>query len=239
MCSSSGGGILSEARLSIVPPGGDAAPAPDAPSAHLRICSRTAPMRSRRRAPRFCRSRVLLEDQIPRELRKEGEDGPSAESNLCADIRRFAELGLKVNISELDARTLLLPGTRDSRWQAQRLACQQIAGACVVEPGCEAVTFWGFTDIRFRGHPGRRARRRSAARARTAGATRCVRAHPGERPGGAEVVLRAYLSGRRLRDRHVSAAAPTCAPATGGASSARATRGPGRQRAVCSALRAL
>ncbi|WP_437578886.1 endo-1,4-beta-xylanase [Sorangium sp. So ce887] len=69
-----------------------------------------------------------------------------AESNLRANIRRFADLGLKVNISELDARTLLMPGTRDSRWQAQRLAFQQIVGACVVEPGCEAVTFWGFTD---------------------------------------------------------------------------------------------
>jgi endo-1,4-beta-xylanase len=43
-----------------------------------------------------------------------------AESNLRANIRRFADLGLKVNISELDARPLLLPGTRDSRWQAQR-----------------------------------------------------------------------------------------------------------------------
>ncbi|WP_437913926.1 endo-1,4-beta-xylanase [Sorangium sp. So ce302] len=69
-----------------------------------------------------------------------------AESNLRANIRRFADLGLKVNISELDARTLLLPGTRDSRWQAQRVAFQQIVGACVAEPACEAVTFWGFTD---------------------------------------------------------------------------------------------
>ena len=70
-----------------------------------------------------------------------------ADTDLRANIRRFAELGLRVNISELDARTLLMPGSRDSRWQAQRLAFQQVVGACVVEPGCEAITLWGFTDL--------------------------------------------------------------------------------------------
>jgi GH35 family endo-1,4-beta-xylanase len=76
-----------------------------------------------------------------------------AESDLRANIRRFADLGkefglsgLKVNISELDARTILVPGTQDARWQAERIAFQQVVGSCVAEPGCEAVTFWGFTD---------------------------------------------------------------------------------------------
>jgi len=70
-----------------------------------------------------------------------------SDTDLRANIRRFAELGLRVNISELDARTLMMPGSQDSRWQAQRLAYQQVVGACVVEPGCEAVTLWGFTDL--------------------------------------------------------------------------------------------
>lgn len=69
-----------------------------------------------------------------------------AESDLRANIRRFAELGLRVNISEADVRTLLMPGDQASRWQAQRVAFQQIVGACVVEPGCEGVTLWGFSD---------------------------------------------------------------------------------------------
>lgn len=69
-----------------------------------------------------------------------------AESNLRANIRRFAELGLRVNISELDARTLLLPGEREGRWEAQRLAFQQVVGVCATEPGCEGVTLWGFAD---------------------------------------------------------------------------------------------
>ncbi|WP_441290057.1 endo-1,4-beta-xylanase [Sorangium sp. KYC3313] len=72
-----------------------------------------------------------------------------AESDLHANIRRFADLGLKVDISELDARPLLLPGTRDSRWQAQRVAFQpQIAGACVAEPGCESPGAQGAPDPR-------------------------------------------------------------------------------------------
>lgn len=69
---------------------------------------------------------------------------PSA-LDLRENIRRFSALGLIVNISEVDARTVLMPGDRELRWHTQRLAFQQITGACVVE-GCESVTFWGFTD---------------------------------------------------------------------------------------------
>lgn len=69
-----------------------------------------------------------------------------SESDLRANIRRFADLGLKVNISEIDARTKLVPGDQAFRWHAQRIAFQQLVGACTVEPGCEAITFWGFSD---------------------------------------------------------------------------------------------
>lgn len=67
-------------------------------------------------------------------------------TDLQANLRRFAELGLSVNISELDARTVLMPGDREERWLAQRIAFQQVVSACVGEPACEAVTLWGFTD---------------------------------------------------------------------------------------------
>lgn len=69
-----------------------------------------------------------------------------SETDLRANIRRFADLGLVVNISEVDARTRAVPGNEASRWQAERVAFQQIVGACAVEPGCEAITFWGVTD---------------------------------------------------------------------------------------------
>jgi GH35 family endo-1,4-beta-xylanase len=69
-----------------------------------------------------------------------------SDGDLRANFRRFAALGLRVNVSELDARTLLLSDTTERRWQAQRIAFQQVVGACVVEPACESITFWGFTD---------------------------------------------------------------------------------------------
>ena len=69
-----------------------------------------------------------------------------SESDLRANIRRFADLGLAVNLSEVDARTNNVPGTEEARWLAERIAFQQIVGSCAVEPGCEAITFWGFTD---------------------------------------------------------------------------------------------
>lgn len=66
--------------------------------------------------------------------------------NLQHNLARFGELGLRVNLSEIDARTLLLPGDQMLRWQVQRIAMQQLTAACVLEPACEGVTFWGFTD---------------------------------------------------------------------------------------------
>jgi len=69
-----------------------------------------------------------------------------SESDLRANIRRFADLGLRVNISEVDARTKNVPGTQEARWLMERIAFQQVVGSCVVEPGCEAITFWGVTD---------------------------------------------------------------------------------------------
>jgi endo-1,4-beta-xylanase len=65
---------------------------------------------------------------------------------LRANIRRFAALGLSVNISELDVRTVEVPGTRAQRRAAQAIAYQEVASACATTAACEAVTTWGFTD---------------------------------------------------------------------------------------------
>ena len=67
-------------------------------------------------------------------------------SNLRENIRRFADLGLIVNISEMDARTNFMPGSEALRLETQRIAFQQVVGACIVEPGCEGVTIWGIGD---------------------------------------------------------------------------------------------
>jgi endo-1,4-beta-xylanase len=63
-----------------------------------------------------------------------------------ANLQRFADLGLRVNISEMDMQIATLPGDLPSRLAVQRQAYFDMVSACVAVAGCEAVTFWGFTD---------------------------------------------------------------------------------------------
>lgn len=65
---------------------------------------------------------------------------------LRANMRRFAALGLSVNISELDVRTMEVPGSKAQRRAAQAIAYQEVAAACAGHAACEALTLWGFTD---------------------------------------------------------------------------------------------
>jgi len=67
-------------------------------------------------------------------------------SDIAANMRRIAELGLLVQITEMDVRIAELSGTLEARLQRQREAYREIVGVCVAEPACDAVTFWGFTD---------------------------------------------------------------------------------------------
>ncbi|HXS15741.1 MAG TPA: endo-1,4-beta-xylanase [Polyangiaceae bacterium] len=69
-----------------------------------------------------------------------------AADDLRDNIRRFADLGLRVEISELDGRTSGLTGTLDQQYEAQRIAFQETVASCVLEPGCARVTLWGFLD---------------------------------------------------------------------------------------------
>jgi endo-1,4-beta-xylanase len=69
---------------------------------------------------------------------------PPSGADVSANMRRLAALGLRVNISEMDVRTGDA-GTTASL-AAQQSAYHALVGACVAEPACDAVTFWGFTD---------------------------------------------------------------------------------------------
>jgi endo-1,4-beta-xylanase len=65
---------------------------------------------------------------------------------LVANLQRFADLGLKVNISELDVRVARLGGSKAYRSAVQKQIYQRVAAACVQVEACDAITTWGFTD---------------------------------------------------------------------------------------------
>jgi endo-1,4-beta-xylanase len=69
-----------------------------------------------------------------------------SDANIAANMRRLADLGLLVNISEMDVRISSVAGSQQARLDAQKSAYHDVVRLCVMEPRCDAVTFWGFTD---------------------------------------------------------------------------------------------
>jgi endo-1,4-beta-xylanase len=69
-----------------------------------------------------------------------------SDASVAANMSRLANLGLLVNISEMDVRIRGLPGTLQARLEVQKSVYQSLVGVCVAEPRCDGVTFWGFTD---------------------------------------------------------------------------------------------
>jgi GH35 family endo-1,4-beta-xylanase len=69
-----------------------------------------------------------------------------AVGEIRTNIQRLSDLGLQVNISEMDVRVRDVAGDQAARLQRQREVYRDVVAACVAVPRCEAVTFWGFTD---------------------------------------------------------------------------------------------
>lgn len=65
-------------------------------------------------------------------------------STLGANIARFAALGLKVHITELDVR-MPLPSTA-AQLQTQAQNYRDVVSTCLGSPACDVVVMWGFTD---------------------------------------------------------------------------------------------
>ena len=65
---------------------------------------------------------------------------------LVDNLQRFADLGLSVNVSELDVQVRNLGGTRAYKFAVQKQIYQRIAAACSQVEACEGITTWGFTD---------------------------------------------------------------------------------------------
>ena len=69
-----------------------------------------------------------------------------SDANIAANMRRLASLGLVVHISEMDVRINNAPGSDQTRMEIQRTTYRDVVRVCMMEPRCEAITFWGFTD---------------------------------------------------------------------------------------------
>ena len=95
--------------------------------------------------------RGLVEDGVPihgvgfQMHTRVGDRGPSAEA-FRENLERYAELGLPVNISELDVSVCDGSGSLESRLVAQRIRYNQLAGACLQSSLCLSITLWGVGD---------------------------------------------------------------------------------------------
>jgi endo-1,4-beta-xylanase len=69
-----------------------------------------------------------------------------SDAAIASNMRRLAGLGLIVHISEMDVRINDVAGSDQIRFEAQRATYHDVVRVCLLEPRCEAVTFWGFTD---------------------------------------------------------------------------------------------
>lgn len=75
----------------------------------------------------------------------EANSAPSAEQ-LRENFQRFIDLGVTVNISELDVRTANVIGSPERKNRVQKAVYQRIAYVCQEMPGCDGMSTWGFTD---------------------------------------------------------------------------------------------
>jgi endo-1,4-beta-xylanase len=64
-------------------------------------------------------------------------------SEFQAAVQAFADLGLRVEITEMDVPMI----AGEDRLADQAEIVFEIVGACLAVEACDAVTFWGFTDL--------------------------------------------------------------------------------------------
>jgi endo-1,4-beta-xylanase len=92
----------------------------------------------------------LLKDEVPvhqvgLQMHLHKDRLPKVE-DIVANIRRLAELGLTVNISEMDMVASTFQGELPAKLEAQAKIFGDIIRACAKEKGFVGVTFWGYSD---------------------------------------------------------------------------------------------
>lgn len=66
--------------------------------------------------------------------------------DLKTNMARFAALGLRTNVTEMDVGTSHFIGTEAQKLAAEAQIYSDAANACVQSPSCWSFTTWGFTD---------------------------------------------------------------------------------------------
>jgi endo-1,4-beta-xylanase len=68
------------------------------------------------------------------------------QAQMLANLARFTELGLRVDITELDVGTSGTPGGVAAKLAAQREVYRSVAAVCQALRECRRITTWGITD---------------------------------------------------------------------------------------------
>jgi len=84
-------------------------------------------------------SGVGFETHVP------GQGAPTG-GDLAAALKRITDLGLLVNLSELDVRVGQVSVDLSYKFEVQRSRYHELVAACVQNPQCMSVTTWGVTD---------------------------------------------------------------------------------------------
>ena len=75
-----------------------------------------------------------------------GVEGWPPAADVAANIKRYVDLGIKVNISEMDVSLCNGVGGKDAALMTQQTRYHDILKACLDSTGCHGVTVWGITD---------------------------------------------------------------------------------------------
>jgi endo-1,4-beta-xylanase len=73
----------------------------------------------------------------------EGPPGPEA---LAANMRRLGDLGLLVQITEMDVRTQYHSISEEEKLELQAKMYRQVIETCLSAENCNAFITWGLTD---------------------------------------------------------------------------------------------
>lgn len=85
-------------------------------------------------------------DGVGFQMHLDARNAPSVDA-MVANLTRFTQLGLSVNISELDVRIAGVAGDLPTRLGVQKQVYHRVVAACMAVPRCESITTWGFTDL--------------------------------------------------------------------------------------------